>query len=139
MAKWVAGYASTRMTGGLGADNFLLQGSVEGSPGIVEIMDFVAGVDKIGAGLPPGDGTEGRAELFDRLDADNNNVLNWRDSLGPDGDPATDDGGAVYADGLGTMWLGLNATFAGATTTDANSWLIVHGANEIAAADWIMT
>ena len=122
--------AHTQMTGGLGADEFHVGGA--GAQGVVEIMDFQAGEDKVAA-----TDTRFSADLFAALDANHNGVLEWSDSIGADGDWSTPDGGAVYTDGH-NLYLGLGATFATATSNDATDLLVVHGVTQISAADWLM-
>lgn len=126
------GATPTQMTGGQGADEFHVGGSIDGVPGFVEIMDFTAGQDKISA-------TDTRlpAELFDALDANHNGIIEFTDSAGADGDWYTPDGGAVYFDGRNLI-LGLGATFATGIATDAEDWVIVHDTSQITRADWLM-
>lgn len=129
-----------RMNGGLGADTFSITASLNGIAGTVEIMDFTPGQDHIQASIWRGfyEGEGQSARLFAELDANHNGVLEWSDSIGPDGDWTTNDGSPVYTDGH-NMYIGLGFTFAGTSSNDAEDWLIVRGTNQITAADWIMT
>lgn len=131
----------TQATGGLGADSFYVTGSVDGiRGGVVEIMDFQAGQDKIGLAEWHGGGDADPGNpfqtTFDHLDANHNGVLEWSDSIGADGDWSTPDGGAVYTDGQ-NLYLGLGATFATATSNDAEDYLVVHGVSQLSKADFL--
>lgn len=126
----------TQMTGGGGADLFQATSGADGVGSVLEVTDFQHGEDKLLiVSLDPG-GESTALATFQRLDANHNGVLEWSDSLGADGDPTTLDGGAVYTDGQ-TMWLGLHATAANATSTDAEDWIIVRNAGgQLAASDF---
>lgn len=129
------------LTGGLGADRFLAVGLVQdGALQHVEIMDFTPGVDKVGIDEAWDDGRwDGLDPLqatFQHLDANHNGVLEWSDSIGPDGDWNTLDGSAVYTDGH-SMYIGLGATFAGPSSNDATDWVTIHGTSQITLADWL--
>lgn len=140
LGSYIDGNGLTRMTGGLGADTFSITSGLNGIAGTVEIMDFTPGQDHIQASIWRGfyEGEGQSARLFAELDANHNGVLEWSDSVGPDGDWTTNDGSPVYTDGH-NMYLGLGFTFAGTSSNDAEDWLIVRGTNQITAADWIMT
>lgn len=130
--------AFPQLTGGLGFDTFQLRGVQDGGMGALEVMDFTPGQDRLEVvqNSLEGDLVWG-AELFDRLDTNDNAVLEWSDSIGPDGDWNNYDGSAVYTDGH-TMYIGLNYTYAGPGATDAEDMLVIHGASQITAADWVM-
>lgn len=134
------GATPTQMTGGLGADQFSVGANIDGVYGIVEIMDFTAGQDKIGVGEWHGGGDADPGNpyqtTFDRLDANHNGVIEFTDSAGADGDWYTPDGGAVYFDGRNLI-LGLGATFATGFATDAEDWLVVHGTTQLTRDDFL--
>lgn len=132
---------NTILTGGLGSDQFLAVGEVQdGALQRVEIMDFTPGVDKVGLieayDTAPPEGLTYLQATFLHLDANHNGVLEWSDSIGPDGDWTTLDGSAVYTDGH-SMYIGLGATFAGPSSNDATDWVTIHGTSQITLVDWL--
>lgn len=126
----------TQATGGGGNDLFMTTTIPDGAGAVLDIADFHHGEDQLlFVSLDPGVDSTALA-TFQQLDANHNGVLEWSDSLGADGDPATLDGGAVYTDG-NTMWLGLHATAANATSNNAEDWIIVRNAGgHLAASDF---
>lgn len=121
--------------GGEGRDTFqVLADMFNPTPTSAVIDDFQAGQDKI---LAYGDvGRDLPENVWGRLDATGDGILDWRDSIGPDGDWTTPDGGAVYTDGV-NLFLGLNATTADPNATDATCWLTLHNVTQVSEADWL--
>ncbi len=116
--------------GGRGRDTFTVETGANSS---AFIDDFRAGEDKI---LAYDNFGEEPVNLWGRLDANGNGALEWSDSVGPDGDWSTPDGGAVYTDGI-NLYLGLDATASGPESTDATCWLTINNVTSVAAADWL--
>ena len=116
--------------GGLGRDTFTVEAIGDGS---AVIDDFRAGEDKL---IAYGNWHDVPENLYGRLDATRDGVLDYRDSIGPDGDWTTPDGGAVYTDGT-NLYLGLDATWAGTDATDATCWLTLNNVTSVSAADWL--
>lgn len=129
------GATATLMNGGLGGDVFDATSLTDRNAGFLTVTDFRHGEDAIRADAwaetDTGPVRTGWAELLAKLDADHDGVLGWHDSVGADNDWSTPDGGAVYTDGQ-TLYLGLNATVAGTTGTDATHWLVVQNTDHLA-------
>lgn len=107
--------------GGAGRDTFQVEANGDSS---AVIADFTLGVDKLLAFSNSNDTPDNR---FFALDANNDRVLDWQDSLS---------GGAVYTDGV-NLFLGLDATVADPSSTDATCWLTLNNVTSVAAADWL--
>lgn len=116
--------------GGSGRDAFWVEANADSS---AIIDDFRAGEDKL---IAYGNWHDVPENLYGRLDATRDGVLDYRDSIGPDGDWTTPDGGAVYTDGT-NLYLGLDATWAGTDATDATCWLTLNNVTSVSAADWL--
>lgn len=111
--------------GGLGRDEFRVLANMFDASSSATIDDFHPGEDKIFA---YGDvGYDLPENVWGRLDGDGNGVLDGRDSLG---------GGAVYTDGA-NLFLGLNATTADQSSTDATCWLTLNNVTSVSEADWL--
>ena len=110
--------------GGLGRDEFRVLANMFG-PSSAVIDDFQSGQDKL---LAYGDvGHDLPENVWGRLDDNGDGVLSWQDSLS---------GGAVYSDGT-NLFLGLNATTADPSSTDATCWLTLHGVTQVNESDWL--
>lgn len=105
---------TVRANGGLGNDAFLVW--LDGGAGIAIIEDFTRGDDKLRVTLAPPSDVE--TDLFATLDANQNGVLEWSDSLS---------GGGVYVDAASNTMFLINGP----------AGVIVHGATEISQADWV--
>lgn len=129
----------TTMDGGLGHDLFIAGGTLDGGGGVIDVLDFTPGEDLIAAvthrpGLPD----ESSAQVFDRLDANDDGLLNWQDSLPT---AAGAPGAPVFTDGQ-ILVLGLSP-IDGAAQPTSEDWLVVRGhdgtaVTQLTQADWVM-
>ena len=121
----------TQATGGLGADLFTMTSGQDGIAARVEIMDFRSGEDHFDASVWRGfyEGENQDQVLFDRLDANNDNVLDLTDVFS---------GGAVYFNGSDLI-LAPDFTIATPTFTDAQDRIVFHGVSQLTLADWLFS
>lgn len=128
----LAGAVHTQMTGGLGFDGFVVGSVLDGSRAFAEVMDFTTGQDRIWMGVwRPSDGTQSdTAAVFDKLDWNNDQFLDWRDY-----------GGGVYTDNQGNMFLHLDSTINTEMYSNGEDVLVVHmsdpSVNSLSFADFI--
>lgn len=114
----IADLDSARGHGGLGNDKFFVELDSAQDLDIGIVDDFRHGEDRLQVYVAPG-GNEPPYDLFTRLDANHNGVLEWSDSLS---------GGQVWVDiASDTMFLGFG-----------NARVVVHGATELTQSDWLV-